>query len=87
MYRAIRQQLINTGKGNKLTRVMVVGAGDTGHMIIREVLNSRQIRMKICCVIDDDRNKKGSYVHGIKVVGAVKLFCTMWRSFIYRRSS
>ncbi len=69
LYRAIRLYLINRSDGGSVTRVMVVGAGDTGHMIIREILNSSQIRMKICCVIDDDKSKKGSYVHGIKVVG------------------
>ncbi len=69
LYRAVRLYIINRSDGGTVTRVMVVGAGDTGHMIIREILNSRQIRMKICCVIDDDKSKKGSYVHGIKVVG------------------
>lgn len=69
LYRALRLQAINMGNGQKVVRVMVVGAGDTGHMLIREITNSRQLHMKICCVIDDDRNKKGSYVHGVKVVG------------------
>lgn len=69
LYRTIRLWYINRIDLVRQKRVMVVGAGDTGHMIIREILSSRQVRMKICCVIDDDRNKRKSYVHGVKVVG------------------
>lgn len=50
-------------------RVMVVGAGETGHVMVREIHSSRQIHKRVCCVIDDDRQKKGSYVYGVRVAG------------------
>ncbi len=48
--------------------VMVIGAGDAGNTIIRELVNSAS-GMKLSCIIDDDRNKWGSYIQGILVVG------------------
>lgn len=49
--------------------VMVIGAGDAGNVIIKEINNSYYSTMSIKCVVDDDKNKWGRYVQGIKVVG------------------
>lgn len=49
--------------------VMVVGAGNAGNMIIKEIVTSEHVPMKVKYIIDDDRTKWGSYIHGIKVVG------------------
>lgn len=54
---------------NKWKRVMVVGAGEAGRAIIKEIMDSKFLSMKICCVIDDDRNKAGRYINGIPIVG------------------
>ena len=40
-------------------RIMLVGAGEAGHILARELLTSRKIDAKLCCVIDDDENKWG----------------------------
>ncbi len=50
-------------------QVMIIGAGDAGNAIIKEIVSSNYTRMVIKCVIDDDMNKWGRYVQGIKVVG------------------
>lgn len=55
--------------GSHSMRIMVIGAGEAGNMIIREIVNSDHLEGKVCCIIDDDVSKKGSFVHGIKVVG------------------
>ena len=47
---------------------MVVGAGEAGRAIIKEIMDSKFLSMKICCVIDDDRNKAGRYINGIPIV-------------------
>ncbi|MBQ9504273.1 MAG: polysaccharide biosynthesis protein [Lachnospiraceae bacterium] len=49
--------------------VMVIGAGDSGNSIIREMKTSRFIQKDVRCVIDDNKSKIGSYIHGVKVVG------------------
>lgn len=51
------------------TAVMVIGAGDAGNVIIKEINNSYYSTMSIKCIIDDNQDKWGRYVQGIKVVG------------------
>lgn len=55
------------------SNVMIVGAGNAGNMIIKEIVNSSQLRKKVKYIIDDDRTKWGSYIHGIKVMGGRQL--------------
>ncbi len=61
---ALKQNRSNTGQ-----RVMLVGAGEAGHILARELLTSRKIDAKLCCVIDDDENKWGKYFEGAPIVG------------------
>ncbi len=48
---------------------MVIGAGEAGNVIIKEIVNSNFSTMVIKCVIDDDKGKWGRYIQGIKVAG------------------
>lgn len=54
---------------NKRKRVMVIGAGEAGKAILKEIMDSKYLSMKICCVVDDDRNKEGRYLDGVPIVG------------------
>ena len=49
--------------------VMIVGAGEAANVIIKEILSSTYSRMVIKCIIDDDKNKWGRFIQGIKVMG------------------
>lgn len=48
---------------------MVIGAGEAGNAIIKEIVNSNFSTMVIRCIIDDDKGKWGRFIQGIKVVG------------------
>lgn len=50
-------------------RVMIIGAGEAGNSIIKEIVNSNYSTMSIGCIIDDDAKKWGSFIQGIRVVG------------------
>jgi len=50
-------------------RVMIIGAGSAGSMLIHEMNVSIKTQRYPACVIDDDKNKIGRYVNGVKVVG------------------
>ena len=50
-------------------RVMVIGAGDAGVALINEMLNASSINMYPVCLIDDDINKVGKTIEGVKVAG------------------
>ncbi len=53
----------------KTERVMVIGAGAAGQMLIKELMNSDLLHAKVCCVIDDNPNKHGRYIEGVEIVG------------------
>jgi len=71
LYRTVRMQITSrvNSANVQTSRVMLIGAGETGHMVIRDVLSSASVMKELCCIIDDDKNKVGSYINGIKVVG------------------
>ena len=50
-------------------RVMLIGAGNAGQMILRDTQISRETNVEICCIIDDNANKWGRHVGGVPVVG------------------
>ena len=50
-------------------RIMIIGAGAAGQMIIKELRDSDKINSEVCCVIDDNPNKKGRYIEGVEIVG------------------
>lgn len=55
--------------GPEKGRVMVIGAGNAGQAIIRDIKRSREIGDVVYCVIDDDPNKWHRYIDGIPIVG------------------
>ena len=50
-------------------RVMIIGAGVAGQMIVRDLKNTRVRSDKVCCIIDDNPNKWGRFMEGVPVVG------------------
>lgn len=69
VYNGIRHRMGCRVDGDNSVNVMIVGAGQAGRMLIREYQGSEQIHARICCIIDDDPSKWGSYIDGIKIVG------------------
>lgn len=66
--------LLERGKKEKeesgnYCRIMVIGAGSAGQTILREMSRAREVKGKICCIIDDNSNKWGRYIDGVPVVG------------------
>ncbi|MCR5627486.1 MAG: polysaccharide biosynthesis protein [Lachnospiraceae bacterium] len=68
-YRMFRTFVEKRTEKAKSINVMVIGAGDAGNTLIREMKTSRYIQKNVLCVIDDNKAKIGSYIHGVKVVG------------------
>ncbi len=52
--------------------VVVVGAGDAGQLVIREMLKSRALGYTPIGVVDDDPRKKNLRLHGIRVLGTTE---------------
>jgi FlaA1/EpsC-like NDP-sugar epimerase len=51
--------------------VIVVGAGDAGQLVIREMQRSRQLGYTPIGLVDDDPRKKNLRVHGVRVLGTI----------------
>lgn len=49
--------------------VAIMGAGDAGAMILREIQNSSHVEMDVVAFLDDDPGKQGVRIHGVPVVG------------------
>ena len=58
----------NKGESN-LHNVMIIGAGDAGLMLLRDIASSNKMNDKAVCIIDDNSNKWGRLINGVPVVG------------------
>lgn len=68
-YRGLRVLRNMRRSGELQQNVLVIGAGDAGNQLIKEINNSQYVNKKVVGVIDDDKNKVGNYIHGAKVIG------------------
>ncbi len=68
MLRLLVRSLQNR-KDSKLSRIMVIGGGAAGQMIIKELQNSNMLHTRVCCVIDDNPNKRGRLLEGVEIAG------------------
>ncbi len=69
--RAFRENylpMIN-GSGAKKSRILVVGAGDAGQMIVREVRSNARLDLELVGFVDDDHLKQKGLFQGLKVLG------------------
>lgn len=60
-----------------LKRIIIVGAGDTGEMIVREMKNNHSSPYEPIGFVDDDENKKGFTIHGIPILGTINQLPTI----------
>ena len=63
--------LLRNERANSKTygRVMIIGAGNAGQAISRDIRRSREINDRVMCFIDDEPNKWGRYIDGVPIVG------------------
>jgi FlaA1/EpsC-like NDP-sugar epimerase len=69
LWRFYHENRLKVRKGNN--RILVVGAGDAGDMISREIRRRTNLGTLVGFV-DDDLNKNGMSVHGVKVLGTTE---------------
>lgn len=53
-------------------RVLIVGAGDAGALVVREMQKNAQLRLNPVCFVDDDPVKQRQQIHGVQVVGTLE---------------
>ena len=72
-YRFILLERENLGKRRSqdgaVGRVMLIGGGNAGQLILHDIQRARETREKVVCIIDDNPNKWNRYIDGVPVVG------------------
>lgn len=61
----------NGHEKNGARAVVVIGAGDSGHLIVRNLLAERRFGYEPVAVLDDSERLIGTSVHGVEVKGPV----------------
>ncbi|HAT4335565.1 TPA: polysaccharide biosynthesis protein [Clostridium perfringens] len=61
--------LLNSSNISNLEKILIIGAGSCGQLIIEEVRKQNPIKQKVIGVIDDNPSKIGTYLRGIKILG------------------
>jgi FlaA1/EpsC-like NDP-sugar epimerase len=52
-------------------KLLVIGAGNAGENVVREILRMPVMRYRVVGFLDDDAGKKGTQIHGVEVLGNV----------------
>ena len=53
-------------------RILIVGAGDAGEKMLREIFENKELVYDIEGFIDDDLQKQGRSIHGVPVLGVIE---------------
>ncbi len=61
-----------TRSGNP-TRVLIIGAGDAGEAVLRELLRMRQERYECVGFLDDDIHRLHGRIHGVEILGGTEV--------------
>ena len=71
LYRVYRRTLlyIPFKYSSDQRRVMIVGAGSAGTMLINEMMSRRELKYNPIVLIDDDKSKLGKRISGVKIEG------------------
>jgi FlaA1/EpsC-like NDP-sugar epimerase len=64
---AVREKV--TGEAGAATRVLIMGAGSAGAMMVRELRENPQIGIEVVGFVDDDPLKRDMRIHGVPILG------------------
>jgi FlaA1/EpsC-like NDP-sugar epimerase len=49
--------------------VMIIGAGEAGQMLLRDIQRGKELKDKVVCFIDDNPNKWNRTIEGVPIIG------------------
>ena len=60
-------------------RILIYGAGDGGELLLRELMKNRDLGLQAVGFVDDDPQKHGRVIHGVRVLGSADELKTLRR--------
>lgn len=69
LYRIFKEIQITPKHPEVRRKVLIIGAGDVGEMILRSIRQERKITYEVTGFLDDDPEKNGLHIHGVEVLG------------------
>ena len=64
-----RDKRRTTEERAKAKKVLLIGGGKVGRIILRDIKTAKELKDIVCCIIDDNPNKWGRYIEGVQIVG------------------
>jgi FlaA1/EpsC-like NDP-sugar epimerase len=52
---------------------VIIGAGNIGETVVRDLIRQKFENYYPVAILDDDEDKKGSLIHGVKIIGGIDL--------------
>ena len=72
-------------KRNSENRVMVIGAGSAGRLLIKDMKIAKEFNDRAVCIIDDDPSKWGLMLEGVPIVGGRDQILTAAKDYDVKR--
>jgi UDP-GlcNAc:undecaprenyl-phosphate GlcNAc-1-phosphate transferase len=79
-FRLLRTYIERFREYPEARRALIYGAGDGGELLARELINNRDLGLNPVGFLDDDPNKHGRVIHGLRVLGNLDRLLEMTRS-------
>jgi len=70
--RILAEQSTTSRANGKGKHVLIIGAGDAGALIVRELQKTSQLNLTPVGFLDDDPAKQNHVIYGVKVIGVVR---------------
>jgi FlaA1/EpsC-like NDP-sugar epimerase len=78
-YRVLREltggrlyAISKNGRNGHLVKALIIGAGEAGAMVIRELRNHPELNTRAVAVLDDDKEKHRRKINGVPVLGGIE---------------
>ena len=75
----------HSGEAQITRRVLIVGAGEGGNLVLREIRRNPQMGLDVLGFVDDDPSKQRLYIQGVRVLGRVEAIPQLVRQYRVQR--
>jgi FlaA1/EpsC-like NDP-sugar epimerase len=70
-YRILKEMWVGEHSRKDATRVLIVGAGNSGEQLYRTILNNPSMKMKVVAFVDDNLSYANKWVHRAPIAGTI----------------